>query len=220
MNWYNGASQIDTFVTLRNIEEMDINRISLTESINEISFVAQYYCLSALTMGKNAFLQIPIHSNECYDVVMRQIVPHFNDVRIITYSKIVTEVNLMSIKESTVNIINRLVIDNDINPVVYEMFGDHFNDNNLPKEISNLSWFTVDLEKINRLDADTKLTNFAIFLQKTHLVNGYSFAVHVSEWVFNETLKDRLALRFLCTLCKEIQFAVDNYNKVVEVRCF
>ncbi|MGG1616689.1 hypothetical protein ACIFQM_24325 [Paenibacillus sp. NRS-1782] len=218
MNWYNEASRIDTLVTLRNIEEMDINRIAFTESINDISFVAQYYCLSALSMGKNAFLQIPIHSNECYEVVMSQIVPHFNDVRIITYSKIVTEVNLMSIKESTVNIINS--IDNDINPVAYDMFGDHFNDNNLPIEISNLNWFTVDLEKINRLDADTKLANFAIFLQKTHLVNGDSFAVHVNDWAFNETLKDRLALRFLGTLCQKIQFAVDKYNKVVEVRCF
>ncbi|MCP1133338.1 hypothetical protein NKT34_08555 [Paenibacillus polysaccharolyticus] len=220
MNWCTKDIQKHTFVELRDNEELSIDRIHSTSTLDEISFISQYYCLKSLSMGKHAFLQIPIHDTECYETVMGQIVPHFSDVRIVKYSNEITEVNLMSIKESTVNMINILIANNNINPVAYDMFGDNYNNSDLPKEMFNLDWYTIDLQKINRLNMDEKLLDFSVFLQKTHLVNGDSFAVQVNDWSFNDTLKDRIAFRFLCTLSQTVQLGVDKNNKVIDVRSF
>ncbi|WP_248925365.1 hypothetical protein [Paenibacillus hamazuiensis] len=220
MTWYYPAGLLDTPVAPGNISEMEINKVSSTEAVNDISYIAQYYCFSALAAGKHAFIQIPVHSNENCDIIMKQIAPHFNDIRIITYAKKVTEINLMSIKESTAAIVSKSIAEHNFNQIAYEMFGDKFSDDDAPPKPRTLNWFSVHLDQITKLDMDINQESLARFPQQSHLVKGDSFGVYVNEWIFEDAIKDKLAIRFLASFCKSLQFAVDANNKVTELRCF
>ncbi|GAA4856207.1 hypothetical protein GCM10023310_39200 [Paenibacillus vulneris] len=220
MEWFYQDILIDTPVTERNIEEMDISRISLMESVDRISYIAQYYCLSALFTGNRTLIQIPVYSNEHYHIIMNEIASNFKDIRIVSYSKKVTEVNLMSIKESTTEIIKKLIVDRNINQIAYDMYGSNITTDSSPREPHKLNWFSTHIHMISKLEMDENQSKLAKFLQESHLVNGDSFGVYVNGWAFNDSLKDRLAFRFLCSFCREIQFAVDKDNNVIELRCF
>ncbi|MEK8127731.1 hypothetical protein WMW72_07350 [Paenibacillus filicis] len=220
MEWYYPTKFKDSPVDSRSMEDMRVERLFPSEAMTDISYLAQYYCLSAVTLGTNTLIQIPINTDEAYAMVMTEIAPHFKDIRIISHSGQVTQINMIYIQEASETLLKQVIAEREVNSIAYDMFGQQFRYSDLPREIKITGWFSVDLSQIEKLVLDDNQQKLARFLKESDMTDGDSFGVYVSDWSLNDWMKQRAALRFLSTFCTEIQFAVNEQHRVTELRCF
>ncbi len=176
----------------------------------QLSPLAQYFLAPFILIDSNGILDIPVMHNFIHDKVIREIAPHFNEISKVTSDNQV-KLRLQNIRESSKTHFLNVFNNHRLNAIVNDIYGK-----------GNTGWggnFTIREYKVN-LEAIIKSVEHDIlplwdFFKDSFVLNTGYFVLIPSEWVFDESFKDRIAVRAFASVCNSMTITVNTENNTI-----
>ncbi|MEK5038859.1 hypothetical protein [Sporosarcina sp. FSL K6-3457] len=181
------------------------------QSLNlELTSLAQYFLAPFLLVDSNGVLDLSAKDKSIYDRIVREIAPHFNKpIKITSENQVM--LRLQNIKERSKIHFLSLLKNQRLNAIVNDIYGK-----------DSLGWggefpikeYKVNLELVTKSFEHDILTMWSFFNDAFILNNG-NFVLVPSQWVFDESFKDRIAVRAFASVCNSMTITVNTESNMV-----
>ncbi|MBM7583954.1 hypothetical protein JOC86_000491 [Bacillus pakistanensis] len=128
--------------------ELDIKRLDSTGQLNEMSSVCQFFAYFDLILDENALTSLPTPNNQALEIILKEVVPHYVDVKQIFIDGKLKEINVGCLKKDSKKIIEDL-LSSGIYPVIPDLY--RTKNLNLATKTRKLKHYLVNAELINPL---------------------------------------------------------------------
>jgi len=184
------------------------------ELINEeLSSITQFILAPFLFVGTDGEFSIPFQDTKTEEMILSEIAPHFHIVRKINSGN-EHYLTVKGIKESSLNKFSQLVEEGKMNPIVEDLYS--------PR---NRSWggnfpskeYRVNLDLINK-STKHEILNLWDFLKDTFLQANDGMAIVPSDWSFDESFKEKVAVQSFAGVCEEMIVTINcETNKIASI---
>lgn len=172
--------------------------------------LAQYFLAPFILIESNGILDIPFRSKFTYDKVLKEVATHFNKVIKITEDNQVT-LSMQDVRESSKAYFLDLYNNNSLNAIVTDLFK---NSSTGWGEIFPAKEYKVNLEGVEKL-VDHDIVTLWSFFKETFIINNGYFVLMPSGWAFDESFKDRIAVRTFAGMCNSMTITVNTESNTI-----
>ncbi|OPA75173.1 hypothetical protein BVG16_21445 [Paenibacillus selenitireducens] len=191
-----------------------IDRINAGDFDNnkELSPLCQFFIAQFISTDMNGVLYLPIVEEKYYRQIIEEIAPCFDMIRKVTKGNEV-QIMLQTIKDNAKNKFLNLKVNNNLNPIVYDLYNKETNE----KSYSKIKRFNVTLDQIS-ITNEYDIEGIWDFIYNTFMELNDCVILMPNEWSFDSSFKDHIAVRAFASVCKSMQVTVDcDNNKIVAI---
>ncbi len=176
----------------------------------ELTPLAQYFLAPFILIESNGVLDVPVKTKLIYDKVLEEVATHFKKVIKITEDKQVT-LSMQDIRESSKAYFLDLYNNNSLNAIVTDVY-----------RKSSSGWggifptkdYKVNLGGVEKL-VDHDIETLWSFFKETFVLDTGYFVLMPSEWVFDESFKERIAVRAFAGVCNSMRITVNTDSNTI-----
>lgn len=176
----------------------------------QLSPLAQYFLAPFILIESNGMLDIPVRTKFIYNKVVNEIAVHFNKVSKVTDDNQVT-LSMQDVRGSSKTYFLDLYNSNSLNAIVTDLY-----------RKSSSGWggifpikeYKVNLRGVKKLVDHDILTLWSFFKETSVLGTGH-FVLMPSEWAFDESFKDRIAVRAFAGVCNSMTITVNTESNTI-----
>ncbi|MDH5160314.1 hypothetical protein [Heyndrickxia oleronia] len=195
----------------RRTPRMSSEKLEAKETNDQPSSLAQYIMAPFILVDSNGINDIPVFDKISQEVVLEEIAPHFSELKKITIDDQLF-IRVQNVKESSKNSFLNLVKNNRLNKIVNDIYSNR--NSSWPPDRFIAKEYKVNLEIIEKSFEPDILVLWDFFKRSFIKENGF-MSILPSGWTFDESFKDRIAVRAFASVCNSMEIVVNEDNNTI-----
>lgn len=196
------STQEDVDIKIQGIQDID--------DVNKSFSVLTEFFISCTAKIQNSMYSIFFNEDTIPEVLLKDVIPHFNSVKLVLYNNVPKELMLSQPKNSSVKYIK----NHSKNPIIESIYNINISIDD-DYEWSKKKVYKIKTKKIKKYennDFDKILPYLNPPYDMSHII------LSVSDWTLNDELKNSLAIRYFTYKYREVYLWVDKEQRVTEIQ--
>lgn len=210
MNWLEECSVDLNTASIQDDVDLKIQHIRNIDGVNKNFSVLTEFFVSNTAKVQNSLISIFLDEDKIPEDLLKDVIPHFNNVKMVSQNDVLKEIMLSQPKDYSVNYVK----GHSKNPIIQNIYNIDIpinaDDKWQQKKVYKIR--TEKIEKYENRDFDKILP----YLNPPYNM-PYVF-LSIYDWILNDDLKNSPAIKYFTHKFKEVYLWVDEIQKVTEIQ--
>ncbi|SFF13902.1 hypothetical protein SAMN04487969_11529 [Paenibacillus algorifonticola] len=192
-----------------------MERISNKIRATDVSLLGLFIISPSVMKDRKTVVSIPLQYDSEYEEILNyEIIPHFENTLLAKYPDF-QEYVLMNLRESSGILFRKMAGNHEIITSVGTLYETDSKQTAIENHHAfNVKEYLVKLDFIHPIFSD-EFNKIWTFLSKTYLLYQEAYVLLPDNWAFNELFKERLLIKQLASVCKEMRVTVNTDNNQI-----
>ncbi|MDT3426382.1 hypothetical protein J2Z22_001908 [Paenibacillus forsythiae] len=216
LNWINKRSLVEYIAEEERMEfgqpDFRFERIAAEDMPDGITPLAQFFMAGSIWLSDDFQVILPVQDEETRKTVMKEIAPHFTDVKLCVSQGEIQEIYMQHVKPGSKMLFHSA--RSGVIPVMEDLYRHQDFTKTYIGRKRKLLHYTVNRSVLEPYPVAGDSALRAV-LQKAYFDRNEQYVLLPLGWTFDESLRDSEALRFLAQIAPCLTLSVDADNNEV-----
>jgi hypothetical protein len=219
-DWIKGCSLVEYCEKEKRMDfdqpSFHMEKVTMDQFPSTMTALAQYFTAGSIWLTDNFSVGIPGHNEEVRRLIMEELASHFVDVKLCITEGEIETIYMQHVRPES----KKLFADakTSVLPVMEDLYRHHEISEWRHEGRKKLLYYTVNISALKPYDAaDTQ--GLKTVLRKAYLDQGKEFVLMPLGWLFDDSLRDSIALRFFAGFVPSLTLVIDSdSNQVITLQ--
>ncbi|MDE5413229.1 hypothetical protein [Alkalihalobacterium chitinilyticum] len=204
----NGLIEIDEPSRQDQIEcgAFTIETVQCGKQLNDMTAVCQFFAALDVITGQDALTILPTPTKKAEDIIMNELVPHYQDVKKIVVDEKLVEINVRFLKEGSKKIVKQRLVQGEL-PFVHDLY--RTEPLNIPAYPRELKYYLIDKKFVKPVHTK-EAKEIGDFVKSSFFARDGVLSLTPRGWNLEEELLNAVSIRTFASFADRIILVVDR----------
>ncbi|MFV8828549.1 hypothetical protein [Alkalihalobacterium sp. APHAB7] len=183
-----------------------IETVQCGKKLTDMTAVCQFFAAYDVMTGQDALTILPTPTKEAEDIIMNELVPHYQDVKKIVVDEKLVEINVRFLKEGSKKIVKQRLVQGEL-PLVHDLY--RTEQLNLPAQPRELKYYLIDKKNVQIIHTK-EAQEIGDFIKSSFFARDGVLSLIPRGWKLKEDLLEAVSIRTFASFADRIILVVDR----------